>query len=440
MKQFDEKFRQQAKDAFIGYDADRLADAGWNAFVQKRKRRGIAGIIIPMWAKAASVAILLTTGSLITYRLMVESPDTVLEYGAVAEEVNPSGAGPGEQSMEIIAGEAVVVREGIVKPAGAAGDPGSRQPGVEAATGGRQPGAETDTGSRHLIVKQESVVAPLIAFDEQMVVAPDTVRKIEEKAAGADREVKAAEMVVAEALEVIVPEEPEIELSDDPVQRTRKTFFMAGLSGSMAQSEEVSSGVPGLSFGVYGEHKISRRWAVRPGVVLAMQSVGLGSPTAEKNMSYMAPALDGAAGSVESFDGSLNMLAVEVPVNFVYTIMERGKKGLYISAGASTMVYLAQNVSGSFTNSYKRESLNTTTGEVASETRYSSVSVESSEDPLSHTDFLGLANISAGYSMPFGKSSRLLIEPYMQLPVNTLTSLNLRIRYGGVSMKIRFGK
>ncbi len=429
MKQFDEKFRQQAKDAFIGYDVDRLADAGWNAFAQKRRRRAIAGIIIPMWAKAASVAILLTTGSLITYRLMVESPDTVLEYGAVAEEVNPSGAGPGEQSMEIIAGEAGVVHEGIVKPAGAAGDPGSRQPGVE-----------TDTGSRHLIVKPESVVAPLIAFDEQMVVAPDTVGKTENKAAGADREVKAAEMVVAEALEVIVPEEPEIELSDDPVQRTRKTFFMAGLSGSMAQSEEISTGVPGLSFGVYGEHKISRRWAVRPGVVLAMQSVGLGSPTAEKNMSYMAPALDGAAGSVESFDGSLNMLAVEVPVNFVYTIMERGKKGLYVSAGASTMVYLNQDVSGSFTNSYTRESLNTTTGEVASETRYSSVNVESSEEPFSHTDFLGLANISAGYSMPFGRSSRLMIEPYMQLPVNTLTSLNLRIRYGGVSMKIRFGK
>lgn len=427
MKQFDEKFRQQAKDAFIGYDADRLADAGWNAFVQKRKRRGIAGIIIPMWAKAASVAILLTTGSLITYRLMVTSPDTVLEYGAVAEEVNPSGAGPGEQSMEIIAGEAVVVREGIVKPAGAAGDPGSRQPGVEASTGVRQ-----------LVVKSENVVAPLIALDEQLVVAPDTVRKNEDKAAGADREVKAAEMVVAEVLEVIVPEEPEVELSDDPVQRTKKTFFMAGLSGSMAQSEEISSGVPGLSFGVYGEHKISRRWAVRPGVVLAMQSVGLGSPTAEKNMSYMAPALDGAAGSVESFDGSLNMLAVEVPVNFVYTIMERGKKGLYVSAGASTMVYLNQDVSGSFTNSYTRESLNTTTGEVASETRYSSVNVASSEEPFSHTDFFGLANFSAGYTMPFGKSSRLLIEPYMQLPVNTLTSLNLRIRYGGVALKIRF--
>jgi hypothetical protein len=42
--------------------------------------------------------------------------------------------------------------------------------------------------------------------------------------------------------------------------------------------------------------------------------------------------------------------------------------------------------------------------------------------------------------MPFGKSSRLLIEPYVQLPVNTLTSLNLRIRYGGLAFKIRFGK
>ncbi len=75
-----------------------------------------------------------------------------------------------------------------------------------------------------------------------------------------------------------------------------------------------------------------------------------------------------------------------------------------------------------------------------SETRYSSVEVEKDYGAFSRADFFGLANLSAGYSFPYSKTGIMLIEPFMQLPVNDLTSLNLRIRYAGVSMKLRFGR
>ncbi len=67
-----------------------------------------------------------------------------------------------------------------------------------------------------------------------------------------------------------------------------------------------------------------------------------------------------------------------------------------------------------------------------------SVRIESEQEPLNRVDFLGLANFSAGYSLPFGKTSHLLFEPFVQLPIKDLTSLDLRIRYGGLSMKIQF--
>jgi hypothetical protein len=424
MKQFDEKFRQQAKDAFSGYDAGHLADAGWNAFVQKRKRRGIAGIVIPLWAKAATVALLLTTGSLITYRIIDSDPATVTggtAYETVTEETPSLQQSRGEPTAPAVA-EAATTEPAAIEKSSA----GRRSDGVE-----------------RLAVSTTTVRVTAEGIVTDPAVATYSVKRAEAVQALVEAAVVAATdaaVLVAEADVAIVPEQLAETIPDEVTVRTRRTFLMAGMAGNMARAEDIPSGVPGVSFGVYGEHRISRKWAVRQGIVLAMHTVGLGSPTVAENMIYTAPVLDGASGSIESFEGSLQLLAMEVPVNFVYTVMERGKRGLYVSAGASTMVYLNQNVSGSFTNSYMRQSYNTTTGELASETRYSSVGVESSEEPFSHTDVFGLANFSAGYSMPFGKSSKLLIEPYMQLPVSTLTSLNLRIRYGGVALKIRFGK
>jgi hypothetical protein len=66
------------------------------------------------------------------------------------------------------------------------------------------------------------------------------------------------------------------------------------------------------------------------------------------------------------------------------------------------------------------------------------VRIEGEQDSFNRVDFLGLANFSAGYSLPFGKTSHLLFEPFVQLPIKDLTSMNLRIRYGGLSMKIQF--
>jgi hypothetical protein len=422
MKQFDEIFRQKTKDAFSDYDAGRLADAGWKAFLDKKKKRGFAGIIIPLWAKAASVAVLLTAGSLLTYRFLDTKPDSLSGgpvYETVKEDPSP-------------------LRQSTVNPSTSIISEPAEMPDT--------------TGPKHTGIQKEIIAAQLFEakrIDDKKsdyyavikpVTIPDSTGRVEEISVVTEASVDVEEIMVAESEKLQVPGQLIEDIENIIEDRTKKTFIMAGLSGMMARAEDISTGMPGLSFGIYGEHKISRRWAVRPGILLAMHTVGMENTSPDKNMNYSAPALNGVSGSIESFEGSLQLLAMEVPVNMVYTIIERGKKGLYVSAGASTLVYLNQNVSGNFRNEYIRESYDVITGYIVSETRYSSVSVENNEEPFSHTDFFGLANFSAGYSMPFGKSSRLLIEPYMQLPVNTLTSLNLRIRYGGISMKIRFGQ
>jgi hypothetical protein len=103
------------------------------------------------------------------------------------------------------------------------------------------------------------------------------------------------------------------------------------------------------------------------------------------------------------------------------------------------MVYFSQKFTGDFVNEYTQAYFNTYTNSMSTETRSSKVSVENNYSALNHTDYFGLANLSAAWSLPYGKTSTLLIEPFMQLPLSDLTALNLRVRYGGISMKIRFG-
>ncbi len=104
------------------------------------------------------------------------------------------------------------------------------------------------------------------------------------------------------------------------------------------------------------------------------------------------------------------------------------------------MVYLDQNFSSSFTNVYSEQKVDQASGSVYQETRSQDVTLESDEKAFSHVDYFGLTNLSAGYSLPLKKGGNMLIEPFVQLPVSDLTSFNVRIRYGGLSFKFRFGQ
>ena len=131
---------------------------------------------------------------------------------------------------------------------------------------------------------------------------------------------------------------------------------------------------------------------------------------------------------------------MELPLNLVFRIIDKERSGFFVSAGASTIFYINQQFTADFVNEYTKANYDNITGEYSSETRYSTVEVEKDYGTSSRANFFGLANLSAGYSFPYSKTGTMLIEPFVQLPVNDLTSLNLRIRYAGVSMKLKFGK
>ena len=225
----------------------------------------------------------------------------------------------------------------------------------------------------------------------------------------------------------------------DDIKRSGRTTFIAGVSGLLSHVANAASTPPGVAVGFYLEQKITSRISFRPGLALAMNSLGVDEGSGQHDFAYIVPLSGGSSGTLSSYNGQLNVIAMELPLNFIFNVYKRGRTGIYLAAGTSTMIYFSQQFTGDFVNEYSMSSLDEASGNLNTVTRYSTVSVDNSYGTLSRADLFGLANISAGYSLPYGKSGTMLIEPFLQLPVSDLTALNLRVRYGGISVKIRFG-
>lgn len=458
MSKFDDIFSRKAKEAFENYNADHLAGDGWDSFASRYGKQRRRTIVFPLWARAASIIILVTAGVLFMNRFISRNPGepTGLTAQQSGNEMSDSTEAQTDTnavetvttaSVPVIADNELSTRETIS---------GARQTG----DGGRRVRQATDTGGLDGLTPDTGNLASGQTGDAQ-------TRKTGNLAAGQSNEPAIA--VVTESdkmddiyagvnlalnpIEIRLTEKadsrlnlPPVKVLDDYRAQPRQkmtTTLMTGLSGLMASIDNATTTAQGVSIGFYVERQLTRRISVRPGLAMAKHSYGMeGTPEevlagANTIMDYAAPELNGLSGTTSSYEADIDLLLMEVPVNFVFSLWRRAEKNFFISTGASTMLYLSQHMTGSFNNTYTKTMADSYGGTTYA-TKTTTVQVEREHHLLNRVDFLGLANFSAGYSMPFGRGTHLLLEPFVQLPVKDLTSMNLRIRYGGLSMKIQF--
>lgn len=456
MKQFDEKFSRKAKEAFENYNADHLAEEGWNSYLRKNAKKRSRVIALPLWAKVASIAVLVTIGVLFTARIndkKAGEPVSQIAYETRSESTE-SALNKGDTAAEstVIANPDQIAEVTISKT----GQP--RQTGrekidykvsepagslvAETVIAERSAISETAKVGGSLLAETATVEGPLLA---ETTVAGGSLLPETSIAA----EISAGMNLPDNPVEIRLTNDADVRLKLKPKkvlpvfvdipQEKMTTTIMTGLSGMMASVDDATSTSQGVSIGFYVEQQLTRRISVRPGLAMAKHNYGVeGASGGEIAMDYNTPELDGLSGETTSYDANIEVLSMEVPVNFVFSLRKRSGSNLFVTTGASTVIYLNQHLSGNFNNTYTRTVIDASTNEVSYESMTTSVQIDSEQEPLNRIDLLGLANFSAGYSIPFGKTSQLLFEPFVQLPLKDLTSLNMRIRYGGLSMKIQF--
>ena len=485
MKNFDDIFSRKAKEAFENYNADHLADEGWDAYVRKHGRKRSRAIIFPLWARAATIAVLVTIGVLFTARFYsrkagesearlaqetrkeLSGPATGKDdTSAVSLEVAAAKAEAGEVASEVAAAKPIVVE---VMTELAVAKPEAAEVNSEAAV--------AKTADAVMIPEIADAKAGVTQADPGMASgeAVITSGKTAIPASGSDNanQKRAAELAVSAAGDPeqagliagvdLAPVPAEIRLTDDadvvrlnltpkralsdylvlPRERMTTTI-MTGVSGMMASIGNAATAAQGVSIGFYVERQLTSRISIRPGLAMAKHSYGVeGTPERLTSgggiaMDYAAPELNGLSGTTTSYEADIDVVSMEIPVNFLFSIRKRTRTNLFVSTGASTVFYLNQRMTGSFDNTYTKTLYDAYTGATSYESVTTTARIESEQEFLTRVDLMGLANFSAGYSFPFSKTSNLLLEPFIQLPLKDLTSLNLRIRYGGISMKLQF--
>jgi hypothetical protein len=445
MKQFDEKFSRKTKEAFENYNADHLAESGWNSYVRKHGRKHSRALIIPLWAKVASVAAMLTIIVLLTNRINHSKAD---EPGNQLAQENRS-----ELTVSAINKVDTTATSPIIANPDQASEATISKAGQSRPTEREKTDYQVSEPAGSVLAETVRAEGPLLAENAR---AKGSLLAASEMAEGS---VLAGTANIAEmSARINLPDNPlEIRLTHDADVRLKlkpkeappglaeiprekmTTTIMTGLSGMMASIDNATSTSQGVSIGFYVEQQLTRRISVRPGLAMAKHNYGMESTSGgSMALDYAAPELDGLSGTTTSFEANIEVISMEIPVNFVFSFRKRSGSNLFVTTGASTVIYLNQHLSGNFNNTYIRSTVDAATGELSNETKTTSVKIETEQEPLTRVDFLGLANFSAGYSIPFGKNSHLLFEPFVQLPLKDLTSLNLRIRYGGLSMKVQF--
>jgi len=259
MEKFDDIFRENVKKAFSNYNADHLADEGWNSFMEQKKGRKRFVARIPFWAKAAAALLLISLGGLLTYR--ISTRQNVQEFISGTETTVNTDEG---QSARI---ETSKADSPLIEPA--AETVKNEKPAVKRLK------EDSHSSSEQVILSEADLPEDnIITTDEPLenrllkpYVVP--VLTVTEALDELFKEEVTVNLITAEtSFEDLIPGE----ITPAREKLSRERTLMAGLSGLIAESNGTTSPATGLSMGFYLDQELTRKISVRPGLALTVQS------------------------------------------------------------------------------------------------------------------------------------------------------------------------
>ncbi|MEE4177722.1 MAG: outer membrane beta-barrel protein [Bacteroides sp.] len=431
MKPFDDQFSDNVRKAFDDWQEDMPAEA-W-AGMKARLERGGKARVVPLWpflTKAAGIALL--TGLSIFWFVDFQPERAEIAQSAQIQKEIPKA------SVPEAAGEALDIEPGL------ASEPLTSEGSLLAE--GNKPAYRP----RQAKVKVIDLAGPAIeeADDLPSEILAEAAETEGEALAGTTPEENEAAEVPTLVLrpqhertgeQNANPRDAALSLTDPSHGREKEGRLAWGVSaGSMlAFAEQRVSDGPGYAAGVTAEYSLSPTVTLASGGMLTYHQFEL------VNFSQSDFMYDYVSGNYSSSDVNLTgnneyeMLALEIPLNAQFNVMETSKRRMYVSTGLSSLVYLQQRFSGTNTAFLEQSFYNDATGQMELQYTTSTFSVDEKYGALSRFDFGRLLNFSLGYVI-LRENSAMVIEPFVKLPIGTLTSRDISLGMGGISLKYRF--
>ncbi|WP_186753907.1 outer membrane beta-barrel protein [Echinicola salinicaeni] len=222
-------------------------------------------------------------------------------------------------------------------------------------------------------------------------------------------------------------------------KREHNPFRIGVIGGPQSASNQVS----GMQFsgGVISEFSLSNKLKIDVGVTYARQNIEANSsaelPEAMTMRASMAADANSFTNDYIGSEYTLSYSGLDIPINLKYKVLDKKNTNMYLITGLSSMVYLDQEGSETFSVDSKF------TSNAVGDLQFASTVQEYTESYSpgsgdSNVDLGKMLNLSFGYEYNLTNGTFLSIEPFYKLPLGNLTFTNQQFSIGGVNLRMNF--
>ncbi len=178
--------------------------------------------------------------------------------------------------------------------------------------------------------------------------------------------------------------------------------------------------------GVSSELPLFLNFKLDVGLLISKQNIGIDSEIerTEGTETY---------GRAQSKKMDAQLLALDIPINLKYNLIENSGNSFFISAGISSRAYFSEN----YNSAYYAEDL-LTLGEKPGRTNTVLQEEEKTVKAFKRFDTAKILNFSFGMDYRFRNGMGLQIEPFIKYPLGLLTSENIKLGSGGIQFRVYF--
>jgi hypothetical protein len=200
--------------------------------------------------------------------------------------------------------------------------------------------------------------------------------------------------------------------------------------------------------GLYAELSIGNRFSLQTGAFVTRQNVQSSTPFGNDESVTGDASFD---GQVMNQQAVASLTSIDMPINLRYALWKNKTSG-FISAGFSSLAYfdeeyttrIQQMVSINSAEQAEALGVDVPQAEIVTTRAFQSFnahidrSVTEDAEPFSRYDWFSMLNFSFAVAYPLNNRLNLLVEPYIQYPLGTLGSEDIRLGAGGLSLRVQF--
>lgn len=199
----------------------------------------------------------------------------------------------------------------------------------------------------------------------------------------------------------------------------------------------------GYSAGVLNEWQLTDGFSISTGGVFTYNQFSF-DPRGNSSLDYYALSPESLSNNMRSeynynsnFNNEYQLMAIDIPVNTKFTINNGAQYHFYFSAGFSSLLYLQEQfIEQGFAYTQTTE-FDAAKGVYRSLSYSTQVTESEKINAFQRFDFARLLNLSVGYVINYDNAD-LIVEPFIKYPLGNLTSRNIQMGMGGISLKYSF--